>query len=257
MAKSSSKSSAGNRQAKIKAAQKATSSGPNKIVIATVVAIVAIVAVVAGVIIANQQSQPDTATGNAVPAAAAGMGEGYVANKDVTLVSGAPTVDIYEDFQCPVCGQLESVIGQTVRDLADAGKIKLVYNFKTIIDGNLNTDYSLKSANAALCAADAGQFEKYHQEVYANQPQKEGAGWTDAQLRTFAENAGITGTALDTWQQCYDKGTYDNYVRSVDEASSKKGVNATPTVYINGTEEKLADIASPQSFTAAVEKATK
>jgi protein-disulfide isomerase len=257
MGKSSSKAAASSRKAKIQAAQQASSSGPNRIVVITVVAIIAIVAVVGGVIVAAQSNKADTAKGDAVPAGAAGMGQGFVANTGVTLVAGAPTVDIYEDFQCPVCGQLEAAIGSTVRSLADAGKVKLLYNFKTIIDGNFNTDFSLKASNGALCAADAGKFEAYHSEVYAAQPQQEGSGWTDAQLTTFAENAGITGAALDTWKTCFSSGTYDNYVRSTEEASSKKGINATPTVYINGAEVKLADIATPELFTAAITAATK
>ncbi len=258
MAKTSSKVPANARKAKIQAAQQAQGSGPNKILIATVVAVVAIIAVVASVVIASQNSKSAaTSTGNAVPAAAGAMGAGFVANKGVTLAPGVPTVDIYEDFQCPVCGQFEGLIGTTVNSLADAGKIKLVYHFKTIIDANFNNDFSLKAANANLCAADVGKFESYHHTVFSNQPATEGSGWTDTQLTAFAQDSGITGTALDTWKACFAAGTYDNYVRSTETASAKKGVNGTPTVFIGNVEQTLANIATPDAFTKAVTAATK
>ncbi len=256
MAKTSSKAAASGRQAKIQAAQKASSSGrgPNRIVIATVVAVLAIIAVVTTVVLANNSSKP---SGNAVPAAAAGPGGGYVVNKGVTLVAGAPTVDIYEDFQCPVCGQFESQLGSTVEQLARDGKIKLVYHVLTFLDGNLGNDSSSRAAEAALCAGDAGKFLDYHNQVYANQPATEGAGWTDTQLTSFATSAGISGASLTTWQQCTANKKYDGYLAAVEKQSAAAGVTGTPTVFIGGKEQKLADIGTPQTFTQAVTAATK
>ena len=106
------------RQAKIEAARKNTGGATNKIIVGAVVVVVAIIAVVAGVVIADQKKQDRVGTSTAVPAAAGSMGEGFVANKDVTLVAGAPTLDIYEDFQCPACAQFERIMGPTVDDLA-------------------------------------------------------------------------------------------------------------------------------------------
>ena len=48
----------------------------------------------------------------------------------------------------------------------------------------------------------------YHDAVYAGQPAKEGQGYTDAQLEAFAKTAGITGSALGTWQQCVKSGQH-------------------------------------------------
>ncbi len=96
------------RQAKIQAAQKSGGGGANKIVVATVVVVVAIIAVVAGVIW-SESSKKDAITGggNALPAGVAALGDGYPSFQDVTAAAGAPTLDLYEDFQCPVCGQTD------------------------------------------------------------------------------------------------------------------------------------------------------
>lgn len=245
------------RQAKIEAARQNTNGATNKIIVGAVVAVVAIIAVVGGVVIASQKKQGRVGSSTAFPAAAAGMGEGFVANKDATLVAGAPTLDIYEDFQCPACAQFEQVMGSTVTDLATQGKVKLVYHLKTIIDANTGTDHSLTMGNAAMCAADAGTFQPFHDTVYAHMPAQEGQGWTAAQTKGFAEKAGITGAALATWQTCVDDRKYTKYVESTEDASGKAGITSTPTVLLGGSKVDFAKVSTAAALTSAVEAATK
>lgn len=258
MAKKSTSTATSARQAKIQAAQKAQSGGANKIVVATVVVIVAIIAVVAGVIWV-QKSNVDAVTGggNALPPGVTALGAGYPAFQDVTPASTAPVLDVYEDFQCPACASFEAALGSTITGLAQDGKVKLVYHIKNFLDDNLRNDSSTRAANAAFCAADAGKFQEFHDQVYPNQPPNEGDGFTDAQLKTFAQNAGVSGEALTTWQTCYDAGKYTDYVNSVETQSFKDGVRGTPTVRIDGTIVDLKTIASPELLTKAVEDASK
>ena len=129
------------------------------------------------------------------PSAATGPGGGIVVNPGKAK-PGAPTLDLYEDFQCPICGQLEKLFGAQIRSLAAAGDVKLVTHTMSFLDDNLHNDSSLRAASAAACAADAGRFGPYHDAVYAGQPAKEGQGYTDAQLEGFAKTAGITGSGL-------------------------------------------------------------
>lgn len=230
--------------------------GATRIVVGAVVAVVAIVAVVGAMVIADRTTQDRVGTSTAVPAGAGGMGQGFVANEDVTLVPGAPTLEIYEDFQCPACAQFEQVMGGTVVDLAEQGRIRLVYHLKTFLDANLRTTHSLSMGNAAMCAADAGAFQAFHDAVYTTMPPQEGQGWTTAQVKGFAEGAGITGSALDTWQTCVDEKTYASYVESTEESSSRAGVNATPTVVLDGQKLDFEAVPDPAALTAAVEAAT-
>lgn len=244
------------RQAKIEAARKNTGGGANKIVVGAIVLVVAIIAVVGAVVVAEQNKKSRVGTSTAVPAAAAGMGEGFFANKDVTLVAGAPTLDIYEDFQCPACAQFEQVMGGTIDDLAKQGKVKLVYHLKTIIDANMGTEHSLTMGNAALCAADAGTWQPFHDLVFANQPAQEGQGWTDAQTKGFAEKSGISGAALDTWSTCVEERTYAKYIESTEDASAKAGITGTPTVLLGGEKVDFKKVSTPDALVAAVEAAT-
>jgi len=262
MAKNSTKAPAGSRKAKIQSAQKTQGGGANWIIVATVVVVVAIVVVVGGAILvatgtaalifgAKQASSGK----NALPTGVSELGAGYPAFQGVTAQSGAPTLDVYEDFQCPACKAFEDALGPTIEGLAQGGQVKLVYHVKNFLDDNLRNDSSTKAANAAFCASDAGKFQEFHDQVYANQPQ-EGDGFTDAQLKGFAEASGITGEALTTWQACYDAGKYVDYVNSVESTSFADGVRGTPTVRLDGKDVALSDISTPEKLTQAVENAT-
>ncbi len=258
MAKKPSTPPASGRQAKIDAARGSGGAGVNKVVVAAVVVIVAIIAVVGGVIWVEQSSKDEvTGGGNALPTGVSALGEGYPAFQDVTPAANAPVVDLYEDFQCPACASFEAVVGSTFTGLAQEGKIKLVYHVKNFLDDNLGNDASTRAGNAAFCASDAGKFQEFHDQVFPNQPAREGDGFSDAQLKGFAETAGVTGEALTTWQACHDAGKYVDYVNSVEEQSFADGVRGTPTVKIDGEEVELGSIASPELLTQAIENATK
>lgn len=245
------------RQAKIQAAAKSgAGSGANKIVIAAVVAVLVIVVAVGVVVWSQVSAQKELkADGKAVPAGAT-MGGPYPAFQDVTAKEGAPTVEVFEDFQCPACGQFEGVLGGTLKELAAAGDIKLSYHTLNFLDRRLGNNGSTLATNGTFCAADAGKFQEFHDEVFAQQP-TEGRGWTVAQLKPLAEQVGITGEALATWQTCVEVGRYTNYVIAVnDNAFGKEGISGTPTYRINGEIVDNREIASPELLRAAVTKAT-
>jgi protein-disulfide isomerase len=248
-------SNAAARRSKIEAAAPRGGGGANKAVVATVVAVLVIAAVVTAVILGNRgKNQAATTGGSSLPKNVAAMGAGFVVNPGAPAT--VPTLDLYEDFQCPICGKFEQLFGAQVTQLTDQNKVKLVVHTLSFLDDNLRNDSSNRAANAAACAADQGKFFPYHAAVFAGQPAKEGAGYTDAQLTTFAQTAGITGSALQTWQTCYSAKAHNQYVQSVQTQADKDGVNGTPTIKLNGTTFDLSTL-SPQSLDAAIKAATK
>ena len=249
----------GSSSRKAKAQAAAPRQGANKAVIGAVVAVLVVVAVVVAVALGARGSGTATpgasaSTASALPVGATGPGGGIVVNAGKAK-PGAPTLDLYEDFQCPICGQLEKLFGAQIRSLAAAGDVKLVTHTMSFLDDNLHNDASLRAASAAACAADAGRFGPYHDAVYAGQPAKEGQGYTDAQLEGFAKTAGITGSALSTWQQCVKSGQHTAYAKAVQTQSEKDGVFGTPTLKLNGTVLDLQKL-TPEYLTAQVKAAT-
>lgn len=241
--------------AKRKIAAAAPKKGPNPVIIGAVVAAAVIIAVVVAIVMGSSGESGGTA-GSTQPAGVIGGTDGGIVANAATAKSNAPTLDLYEDFQCPACAKLEAQIGAEKAALAEAGDIKLVVHTLSFLDDNLKNDSSKRSANAAACAADAGKFLEYRAGVFAAQPEQEGLGYTDAQLTQFAGDSGITGVAMTTWQKCTSSGQYAQYVSDVQTASGKAGVNSTPTVMLNG-QDVTKDVQTPEALVAAVKAATK
>jgi protein-disulfide isomerase len=249
--------------AKKKIATVTPKSGPNVVLIGAVIAVLVVLAVVVAIVIGNNsKAGSSTAAAQTVPAGVVGgTGGGILVSPatskgTVPAKSNAPTLDVFEDFQCPSCGQLEKAMGSTFADLAKAGEVKLVVHTLSFLDDNLKNDSSKRSANAVACAADAGQFLPYHAAVFAAQPANEGDGYTDAQLTEFATTAGITGPALATWQKCTTSGQHNQYVADVATAAAKAEVNGTPTVKLNG-KDITKTLSTPDALVAQVRAATK
>ena len=230
--------------------------GPNPVVIGAVVAAVLIVGVVVAILMAGSGTSGAGSASSAAPVGVVGgEGGGIVANA-ATAKSNAPTMDIYEDFQCPACGDLEKRMGAEVTRMATAGEIKLVLHTLSFLDNNLKNDSSARAANAAACAADAGKVMEYHSAVFAAIPAQEGVGYTDAQLTEFATTAGITGAPLTTWQTCTSSGQHDPYVTAVQTRAEKDGVFSTPTVKLN-SQDITKSLSTADALVAQVKAATK
>jgi protein-disulfide isomerase len=224
-----------------------------------IVAAAAVVLVVVAVVVGLAVGKDKVNNNAALPKGVAAAGGGVVTG------SGPVTLDLYEDFQCPSCDQLEKANGPTIQKLAADGKAKVVYHPLSFLDQNLNNDSSLRAANAAACAADQGVYPQYHQVVYDNQPAKEGAGYTTAQLISFGTKAGVKD--MTTFTSCVQKGTYNGWVGQVARDGRDKNINQTPSVLLNGKPLDLATITAkdaqgneaydPAKLVAVVEAAAK
>jgi protein-disulfide isomerase len=217
----------------------------------------AVLAVVAGIIsIGVLQSNKNSAGPSADAPLPAGVtsDNGYAWQVNT---ADAPSVQIYEDFQCPACGNLEQAYGALIEELAGQGEIELNYHQMTFLDKNLNTDHSVRAAGAFGCAIDAGAGQAYHNTVFANQPATEGDGWTDDQLKQFGADAGITGDVKTTFDKCVDDGTYQDWAELSTKAAFDEGVSGTPTIFVDGEELPKDAFADAETFTQALTQSEK
>lgn len=209
------------------------------LVIGVIVAVTAIM-VVPTVISKNKpvsQEIPSTVTSE--------NGYAIAFNTDLT---GVPVVDIYEDFQCPICQQFEGLNGEYINSLIADKKATVKFHTLSFIGPE-----SVRAANAAACANDEGKFVAMHLGLYANQPSSENSGaWTNDGLIAIAKASGITGKSFT---DCVKSAKYEGWVGKVAEAGSKAGVNSTPTVFVNGKEiDRNTEYFSADKFKAAVER---
>ena len=208
-----------------------------RIILVAAVVLGLVVIGVVGTIVVSQLNKGGTAAGtnSSVPVNATSDASGIVVNPG-TFKDGVPKVEVFLDYQCPVCKQFETQFGTTLDDMATKGEIQLIYRTMTFLDNKLRNDSSLKAGIAAACADNAGAYSAYHNAIFAGQPTNEGTGYTTQQLRVdFAGTAGITGDKLTGFQQCYDSRTTQSFVEGTNEKAAADGVNSTPTIMVNGT----------------------
>jgi protein-disulfide isomerase len=207
-----------------------------------------VIAVVVGVVLimlVPTLLSKQTNTSAKVPASvSADRGYGIVFNENLKSV---PVIDIYEDFQCPICAQFEKLQGDYIESLITAKKATVVYHTLSFLGPE-----SVNAANAAACSADQGKFLQYHRALYANQPQENTGVWSTDVLGVLGQAAGIMSKKFTS---CVNDMAYQGWVNNVASAGAKANVNSTPTVFINGKEiDRKTEYFSADKFKAAVER---
>jgi protein-disulfide isomerase len=172
-------------------------------------------------------------------------GYGMVFNKELTDV---PFIEIYEDFQCPACARFESISGEYIEELITTKKAKVAFHMLSFLGGE-----SQIAANAAACSADEGKFLQLHKTLYANQPSENSGAWTSSYFSTLGLGLGISSPEYD---KCISSNKYKGWVNNVADEGSKRNINSTPTILINGKEiDRETAYSSLAGFMLAIEKA--
>jgi protein-disulfide isomerase len=176
-----------------------------------------------------------------------------VASSDVIKKEGSSdpkvVLSLYEDFLCPHCGVFEQQFGPTVRKLISSGAVAADYYMVAILDRQGN-GYSSRAANAAYCVADENKdaFQRFHDALFQQQPGEGAAAYPDnARLIEVARQAGAGGSVPD----CINKGRYTEMSQGLAAAT---GIQATPTIKINGQEFTITDKTTPDELVAKVKE---
>lgn len=209
------------------------------------VVVVALAVVVTVLVVSNKDKS--TYTGAIAPQTRRSDGSILMGKPGVK----APKLEVFEDFQCPYCQEFEKTSGDTVKRLAAAGKVNVIYNpiwlFKEReepIRGN-----SERAANAALCAP-ANKWVQYHDKIYHNQPAEGSKGFSNGDLIGWAKDLGFDNS---TFEQCV-KGLkkQSTLQQMTNYAEQTRGVSGTPTVFLDG---KSLDLTNTLLKPANLEKA--
>jgi protein-disulfide isomerase len=212
------------RQAEEQRKAQARKKRNERLIVAGVV--LALVAIVGG-IFWYQQAQDSARENAAVPANATDEFALAVGEADAPR-----TVEIYEDFLCPVCGDFEAATSDMLTEAAEAGKVQVKY-FPIEILGRYG-DYSKESANALGVVMDASGVEvakKFHDLLFEQQPAESGdlpgKDWlVDRAVEAGAEEADVRAGIEDM--------TFELWVENANEHAFDEGVQSTPSVFVDG-----------------------
>ncbi|SIS04189.1 DsbA family protein [Williamsia sterculiae] len=104
------------------------------------------------------------------------------------------TADVFEDFQCPYCKQLEAASGQAMVDAVKAGKLRIRFHLLTFLNSQSGSgDYSSRTAGAALCVAEGENrdvFWKFHTSLFAQQPAEHSTDLDNKRIAQIATDSG-------------------------------------------------------------------
>jgi len=156
---------------------------------------------------------------------------------------------IYEDFLCPFCRELEESTRDFLRENAAKGKVQVEYRPINLLT---QTTYSARAMNAwaqVLANASPADALKLHDLLYENQPYEQNADQTtDSDIAALVQKSvGDNSKVMAALK------TTDNaFFASASQVMADKGIDSTPTVFIDGHE--LTGM-SVQQIVDAIEKA--
>jgi protein-disulfide isomerase len=179
----------------------------------------------------------------------AGLADGRVLGK-----ADAPvTLEVWSDYQCPVCGQFAELIEPSlVSTYVANGTLRIIYHDAAFQGARSSSSYdeSVEAAAAARCAADQNLYWQFHNWLFANQVGENQGAFRDERLRAIATKAGVDVAA---WDACRATGQQQTAVRAETDEAVKGGINATPTMHLNG--QVIVGLRSASDLGAMIEAA--
>ncbi len=159
-----------------------------------------------------------------------------------TLGSATAPVTIIEftDYQCPSCAAARPMIDKLLKDYE--GKVRLVVRDFPL---EMHAD-AFKAAEAAEAAREQGKYWEYVALLLRNQSQL-----GVAKLKEYASQLSLDRQKFDA---ALDSGKFTGHVQRDIRDGLRLGVDATPTVFVNG--QKVSE-PTPEALKAAVETALK
>jgi protein-disulfide isomerase len=137
---------------------------------------------------------------------------------------------VFSDFMCPYCGTFATTIEPQLKtEYIDKGKLQLVfYDFPL---GGSHV-HSFLAARAARCAGDQSKFWEYHNTLFGRLSE-----WGVSQsppVDEFVDYAGEVGIDRGAFEGCVKSDKYQDVVSASRLLGDQLGVNATPTLILNG-----------------------
>lgn len=213
-------------------------------IITYVAAGLAAVAVIGGIVWGVVAAASAASKGNATP----GTSTQYAVT--VGKTDAPVTVDIYQDYMCPYCGQFERTNSGDIAALAADGTAQIrIHPMAFLDDASQGTKYSTRAANALVTVykAEPDKALAFNAALYANQPTENSAGLSDAQIADIAVKAGVSQTVAGSFASMANA----SFVADGTKAAFADGVESTPTIKLNG-KQYTGSINTAGAFKAAV-----
>jgi protein-disulfide isomerase len=138
------------------------------------------------------------------------------------------TVRLYEDFQCPACGQFaRETLPEVVERHVEPGDAKLVSETLAFLGPD-----SVSTGRAAIAAGEQDRYWQYAALLFENQGAENSGYATEEFLRNLAEET--EGLDVAEWDEARDAGFVEQELQAVQQRAGEAGINSTPTLVVSG-----------------------
>lgn len=146
-------------------------------------------------------------------------GSPYLGSKEAPVL-----VNIFSDFQCPVCRRSADPIKQLILDFPE-GSVKVVFRHNALT----MHPRSQAAALAALAAGKQGKFWQYYDTLFTNP-----VAYDDASLKQAAQGLGLD---IARWEKDIADPKNLEKIREESASAVKLGAPGTPGIFVNGLRE--------------------
>lgn len=197
-------------------------------IVAGGLAFLLLVAVVGVGVVFAVRGQSDGGTLSQLPRGVAALGGPVV----VGNAQATTKLAVWEDFQCPACGDVaRGETGQRIDAGIADGSLQVSYHVVSFLDRGA-VGPSSRAANAAYCASGQDRFLQFHQWAFARQPTENGSGYTVDELIASGPQIGIADQ--DSFATCIREQSYSAQVSASTSSLVANGIQGTPTIFENG-----------------------
>lgn len=190
-----------------------------------------------GFLIIDKKESTDTNSSDSITAGVSNHSIGN-SSKNITLTE-------YADFQCPACGGFYPIVRQVHEKYAD----QIVFTFR-----NFPLDSIHPNARAAHRAAEAagrqGKFFEMHNLIYENQQSWSNSSNIKALLEEYARQLELD---IEKYNSDFISEEVNGIINADIKEGQNRGVNATPTFFLNDTQLNSNELLSVEQFSEIID----
>ena len=142
------------------------------------------------------------------------------------------TIHLYEDFQCPACGQFaRETLPEVVERHVEPEDAELVSETLVFIGPD-----SIPAARAAFAAGRQDRYWQYATLLFENQGAENSGYITDEFLTDLARQT--EGLDVNEWNEAR-QGSFEKELRAAQKRAEEDGVNSTPSLVVSGPDGQV------------------
>ncbi|TSC91723.1 MAG: DSBA-like thioredoxin domain-containing protein [Parcubacteria group bacterium Licking1014_17] len=166
----------------------------------------------------------------------------YILSNDTHLTGNADAKVLiveFGDYECPACGQMNTVFEDMLKNYSDPAKVSVGFRH-FLIPSHKNAPMAAEAAEAADAQS---KFWEMHKKLYESQSDWANLGNPYSVFEGYARNMGLN---IVKFKADIHGEVYKDVINGDVTDGGRLGINATPTVFING--KKYVGVIQPDQL---------